>query len=54
LINADWRVAVVWQCALEKAETLSHTVGMLEDWINSDSNYYEIPEKKDARMESTG
>jgi DNA mismatch endonuclease (patch repair protein) len=45
LINAGWRVAVVWQCALEKAETLSHTIDMLEDWIKSDRKQCEIPDK---------
>lgn len=44
LTNSGWRVAVVWQCALEKSETLSSAMNVLEDWINSESNYCEIPD----------
>ena len=44
LINFGWRVAVVWQCALEKPTTLAHTMDMLEDWINSEKTRCEIPD----------
>ncbi len=44
LLNLGWRVAVVWQCALEKLTTLSHTMDILEDWINSEKTRYEIPD----------
>ena len=43
LFNFGWRVAVVWQCALEKPTTLSYTMDILEDWINSESTHCEIP-----------
>ena len=45
LFNHGWRVAVVWQCALEKPTTLSHTMDIFEDWINSESNHCEIPNR---------
>lgn len=43
LINSGWRVAVVWQCALEKAEALSRAMNLLEEWIHSDRIQFEIP-----------
>jgi len=45
LLNLGWRVAVVWQCVLEKSETLSTTMSTLEDWIISESNHCEIPNR---------
>ncbi len=43
LLNLGWRVATVWQCGLEKSDTLSSTMNTLDDWINSDDNKCEIP-----------
>ena len=43
LINLGWRVAVVWQCVLEKSETLSTTMSTLETWIISEKSRCEIP-----------
>ncbi len=43
LVGSGWRVAVVWQCALEKPKTLSRTMNILQDWINSEDNQCEIP-----------
>lgn len=43
LIGSGWRVAVVWQCVLEKSKTLSSTMNRLEYWINSESDHCEIP-----------
>lgn len=43
LLNLDWRVAVVWQCVLEKSGTFYKTMNALEDWINSGNKYCEIP-----------
>jgi len=45
LTNFGWRVAVVWQCVLEKPKTLSSTINTLEDWIISESNHCEIPNR---------
>ena len=47
LINSGWRVAVLWQCGLEKATAFSHNVNELEDWLNSDRTWSETP-KNDA------
>ena len=41
LINASWRVAVLWQCALERMTVFSYTMKKLEDWINSDKENLE-------------
>lgn len=43
LIGLGWRVAVVWQCVLEKSGTLSSAMNTLEYWINSESDHCEIP-----------
>jgi DNA mismatch endonuclease (patch repair protein) len=43
LINLGWRIAVVWQCALEQTETLNSTIDTLETWINSEKSQCEIP-----------
>ena len=43
LLNLGWRVAIVWQCVLEKPKTLSSTMNTLENWINSESSQFEIP-----------
>jgi len=43
LINFGWRVAVVWQCALEKPASLSQTMDKLVDWIDSKNDRCEIP-----------
>jgi len=45
LINLGWRIAVVWQCALEKPATLLNTMDTLGDWIISESNHCEIPNR---------
>ncbi len=44
LFNFGWRVAVVWQCALEQTETLTNTIDTLETWINSEKSRCEIPD----------
>lgn len=43
LTGSGWRVAVIWQCALEKPSTLSNTMKRLEDWLTSEETSYEIP-----------
>ena len=43
LLNAGWRVAIVWQCVLEKLDNFRSTMNTLEDWINSDDKKCEIP-----------
>ncbi len=43
LINFGWRVAVVWQCALEKPTSFLHTINTLEKWITSEESRCEIP-----------
>ena len=42
LIKSGWRVAVLWQCGLEKTEIFSLNMNGLEDWLNSDIIQYEI------------
>jgi len=43
LINLGWRIAVVWQCSLEKTEMLNNTIASLEEWITSEESRCEIP-----------
>jgi DNA mismatch endonuclease (patch repair protein) len=43
LLNEGWRVAIVWQCSLEKLDYFRSTMNTLEDWINSDDKRCEIP-----------
>lgn len=43
LINLGWRIAVVWQCSLEKTEMLNNTIVSLEEWITSEESRCEIP-----------
>ena len=43
LTGSGWRVAVLWQCALEKTTPFSYHVRILEDWINSDKEQCEVP-----------
>ena len=55
LLNAEWRVAVVWQCALEKPVLLSQTMDELIRWISSGSNQCEIPGRQmDGGFPSSG
>ena len=43
LLNAEWRVAVIWQCALEKPTTVSNTMSTLENWLTSEETSCDIP-----------
>ncbi len=44
LTSSGWRVAVVWQCALEKPASFLHTIDILEKWITSEESRCEIPD----------
>jgi DNA mismatch endonuclease (patch repair protein) len=46
LLNRGWRVAIVWQCVLEKLDSFTCSMNVLEDWINSDNKKCEIPHNK--------
>jgi DNA mismatch endonuclease (patch repair protein) len=55
LLKAEWRVAVVWQCALEKPVLFSQTMGELIRWISSGSGRCEIPSRQmDGEFPSSG
>lgn len=43
LTSSAWRIAVIWQCALEKPTTLSNTMSKLENWLTSEETSCEIP-----------
>ena len=43
LTSSGWRIAVVWQCALEKPTTYSDTMNTLENWLSSEATSCEIP-----------
>ena len=40
LMEAGWRVAIVWECALRK-DGANRTSSMLEQWLRSDKRYFE-------------
>ena len=43
LLNAGWRVAIVWQCALEKEDNFLSTMNTLADWIHAGDKNCEVP-----------
>lgn len=43
LRRMGFRVAVVWQCVLERPQVLNDSIRKLEDWLNSERNRCEIP-----------
>ncbi|MFC2052489.1 very short patch repair endonuclease [Chloroflexota bacterium] len=47
LLNKRWRVAIVWQCVIEKRDIFISTMDALERWIQTGSRYFEIPAKVD-------
>jgi DNA mismatch endonuclease, patch repair protein len=48
LIEAGWRVATVWECALRKPDKVQATAANLSDWLLSNEREIEIGEQ-DAR-----
>ena len=40
LLDAGWRVAVVWECALRK-QRVDDTIAQVEDWLLGEETYYE-------------
>ncbi|MBX5236643.1 DNA mismatch endonuclease Vsr [Rhizobium sp. NLR4a] len=45
LIEAGWRVATVWECALRKTGKVQSTAANLSDWLLSNEIQIEIGEK---------
>lgn len=43
LLAREWRVGIVWQCALEGSETIYNTINELEKWLHSEDIRCEIP-----------
>ena len=43
LLRRHWRVLVVWECALRKADEQSDVVASVEAWIRTGSEFAEIP-----------
>lgn len=55
LLNLGWRVAIVWQCALERADFRQTHIEELVRWICSASNQCEIPGRQtDGELSSSG
>ncbi len=44
LQEQDWRIAVIWECALKNKLVLSETSEGLISWLKTDDLYLEIPE----------
>ncbi len=43
LIERGWRVGIVWQCGIEKQSDFYNNMDILEKWINSTIDKFEIP-----------
>jgi DNA mismatch endonuclease (patch repair protein) len=43
LLDAGWRVAVIWECAYRNREKGQESTDLLRKWIISNSQYCEIP-----------
>ena len=41
-----WRVLIIWECALKSisSEEFESLIDRVENWLNSDSDYFEIPQ----------
>ena len=46
LLTRKWRVGIVWQCALDRPETIHNTINELEKWLHSEDIRCEIPKTK--------
>ena len=42
LLSLAWRVGIIWECALKKAELVSDPISELTDWIISEEDLCEI------------
>lgn len=42
LLEAGWRVATIWECALRKPDSVSKTVRMFDEWLRSRDDQIEI------------
>ncbi len=40
----DWRVAIIWECAVRDKENLAKHIKTLKTWLKSKNEYIEIPE----------
>ena len=52
LLEAGWRVATIWECALKKPEQVSASTEILAAWLMSGERWIEIGEY-DTRLSST-
>ncbi len=41
-MEAGWRVATIWECALRKPERVSEVVSTLEEWLRGAEGQIEI------------
>ena len=50
LLAADWRVLIVWECALKAARDRAGTIAQAVKWVRSTNRYCEIgrPQDKSA------
>ncbi len=52
LISMGWRVAIIWQCGIEKTDLFYESMHILERWISSDEAQCEIPNNGNGVYES--
>lgn len=46
LLEAGWRVAIIWECALRKPEQIAAAVGQLSTWLLSETETLELGERE--------
>lgn len=44
LVEAGWRVATVWECALRKPDHVAEAAARIAGWLKTDNALLEIPE----------
>jgi len=46
LVGSGWRVAIVWECALRKSDSIQATADSVSLWLLSDERQIEIGERE--------
>ena len=49
LVDAGWRVAVVWECALRKPDHVTQAAADIGNWLRTGGHFLEIPNNRDSK-----
>tara|TARA_R100000365_G_C2748176_1_gene79087 strand:+ start:9342 stop:9773 length:432 start_codon:yes stop_codon:yes gene_type:complete len=49
LVEAGWRVATVWECALRKPNHVADAAALIASWLRTDNALLEIPESRNPK-----